>query len=303
MNSALLGRAEAPFSEWQQGIVFEAKRYKNRKDGGASVRRKVSARQRELEEAVGSGPNGLADYLRDKLGLTPRDPIGAPVFPRAAITAGEYVNPPLQLETELGEAWSAASDGVAPVTPRLASRPAFWLLCHIEWIAQHRFGAGNLAECFMAAPNRPGAEGRTRNFLRRTGGIFVRGKTSVFSDCTLARAWWRYHLALEVAKATGGSIPAPHAHFVFHANRPAWETLVRLSVRRLVVINEPRARAAIVRELSRRLRDDGRVNPKQVQPLAEAIARLGLRSSLAHVPEEALAHAVLSTRVNNAWPS
>lgn len=303
MTSALLRRVDAPLSEWQHGIVFEAKRYKGRKDGGASVRREVRVRQQALHDAVAGGPNTLADYLRERLGLEPGVRIGAPVFLRAAITAGEYVNPPLQLEMELGEAWSEAREGVVPVTPRLASQPAFWLLCHIEWIAQRRFGAGNLAECFMAAPNRPDAEGRTRNFLRRTGGIFVRGKTSVFSDCTLARAWWRYHLSREVSRATGGGIPARHAHFVFHSNRPAWETLVRLSVRRLVVINEPRARAAIVRGLSRRLQEDGRIHHRQVQPMAEAVARLGLRNSLAHVPQRALEDAVESKPEKHAWPS
>ena len=291
MNSDLLKRAEAPFSSWQQGMVFQAKRYKHRKDEGASVREAVRERQRALERAARGGPRALADYLRERLEVGPRDRIGAPALPRV-VTPNEYLNPPLPLEMELGAAWSGRSDEAKShhVTAREASQPAFWLLCHIEWIEQHRFGRGNLAEMFMNGPARPDLEGRTRNFLRRTGGIFVeRGRISVFSDCTLARAWWRHRLARDVARATNDSIPAPHAHAVLHANRPAWETLVMLSLRRLVVINEPLARAAIVRELSARLRAEGRIDKGQVQRMATALARLGLRNSLAHVPEAELA--------------
>lgn len=290
MISDLPKRAEAPFSAWQQGIVFEAKRYKHRKDEGASVREAVRKRQQVLERAAGAGPRALAGYLREQLDVGPRDRIGAPALPRA-LTPNEYLNPPLPLEREVGTAWSGRSDNgkQQPVTAREASQPVFWLLCHIEWIEQHRFGRRNLAEVFLNGPGRPDLEGRTRNLLRRTGGIFVRGRTSVFSDCTLARAWWRHRLAQEVARATNDGIPASHAHAVLHANRPAWETLVMLSLRRLVVINEPLARAAIVRELSALLRTDGRIDKGQVQRMAGALARLGLRNSLAHVPEAELA--------------
>ena len=290
MNSDLLKRADAPFSAWQQGIVFQARRYRHRKDEGASAREAVRERQRALERAARGGPRALAGYLRERLGVGHRERIGAPALPRP-LTLNEYLNPPLPLETELGAAWSGPSDeGKAHrVTPREASQPVFWLLCHIEWIEQNRFGRGSLAEVFMNGPGRPDLEGRTRNFLRRTGGIFVRGRTSVFSDCTPARAWWRHRLAREVAAATSDGIPASHAHAVLHASRPAWETLVMLSLRRLVVINEPLARAAIVRELSASLRADGRIDKAQVQRMATALARLGLRSSLAHVPEAELA--------------
>lgn len=284
MDRSLLDRAAAPFSAWQRELVFEKKKYANHKDRGESVRRDVSVRQRELLAAVSSGPVALGRYLRGKLDLGEKAAIGAPVFQRPKLTPGEYVNPPVPLETELGAAW--ADD----VSPKEASRSAFWLLSHIDWIEQGRLGgAASLKEALLEGPGRGGTEGQVRNFLRRTGGLpLIRGKTSVFSDCTLARAWWRHRIASEVAEVTKDEVSAATAHWALHASRPAWERLTMLSLRRLTVMNHSRARAAIVSELARRLRTYGRINEQQVLAMAMAIARLGLRSSLHHVSMEAL---------------
>ena len=284
MDRSILDRAAAPFGVWQRELVFEKKKYASRKDEGEVIRRDVSARQRELLAAVSKGPVALGRYLRGKLGVGEKVAIGAPVFQRPKLTPGEYVNPPVPLETELGAAW--ADD----VSPKEASRSVFWLLSHIEWIEQGRLGgAAALKEALLEGPGRGGTEGQVRNFLRRTGGLpLIRGKTSVFSDCTLARAWWRHRLAAEVAEVTQGEVPAATAHWALHSNRPAWERLAMLSLRRLTVINHARARAAIVGELARRLRIYGRINEQQVLAMAMAIARLGLRSSLHHVSMEAL---------------
>ena len=285
MNERILNRVEPKFSAWQREITFDSKRYRHRKDKGEPIREQVRPLQRVLERQVRSGPAGLARYLRGSLGLEPQEQISAPAFPRMALTPNEYLNPPIPLERELGRAWAK------PVSARWASRPVFWLLCHIEWIEHGRLGAGDLTAALLAAPSNPDLEGRIRNLLRRTGGIpYVRGKTSVFSDCTLARAWWRYRLSQEIEAVTDRDVSAATAHEVLHANRPAWETLVMLSLRRLTVLNQPRARAAIVRELSARLREDGTINKDQVRAAAIAIARVGLRHSVDHLGHTALAN-------------
>ena len=221
-----------------------------------------------------------------------------PAFPRTALTPNEYLNPPVLLERELGRAWAES------VSARRASQPAFWLLCHIEWIEQERLGSGDLTTTLLAAPSNPDLEGRIRNLLRRTGGIpYVRGKTSVFSDCTLARAWWRYRLSREIEGITGREVSAATAHEVLHASRPAWETLVMLSLRRLTVLNQPRARAAIVRELGARLSDDGTINKDHVRAMAVAVARVGLRHSLDHLDQAALANTIARALPKRKSPS
>lgn len=289
MRNETVDRAEAPFSAWQREIVFKAKDHCHRADEGRSVQEEVGARQEKLLTAVRGGPPAFGPYLRRRLGLDAKASIQAPVLPRPALTEKEYANPPLELEVELGRAWAGE------ITPSQASKPVFWLLAHVEWIEQGRLGVGNLRDILTGTGNLT-REQRTRNLLRRTGGIpHVRGKTSVFSDCTLARAWWRHRLAVDVARVTNGTISERRAHRALHANRPSWEQLVMLSLRRLTVINQPRARAAIIREMAhpqmyRKIQKD------QVSAMAVALARLGLRHSLDHLGDDDIARALARAR-------
>ena len=290
MKKETVDRAEAPFSAWQREVVFEKKHHRRRADEGQSVREEVGVRQERLLAAVRGGPNLLGCYLRERLRLEAKTPMRAPALPRPALTVNEYENPPLELEVELGRAWADE------ITPSQASKPVFWLLAHVEWIEQGRLGAGDLRDALTGTGSLT-HEQRTRNLLRRTGGIpHVRGKTSVFSDCTLARAWWRHRLAGDVARVTNGAVSARRAHRTLHASRPSWEQLVMLSLRRLTVINQPRARAAIVREMSERLRMYGKIHKEQVSAMAIAVARLGLRHSLDHLGDDALARVLADAR-------
>lgn len=198
---------------------------------------------------------------------------------------GDLREPSIDLERELAAAWREH------VRPRLAAQPLFWLLCHIEWIEQGCFGVGGsrLAQAFTAGHRDKTREGRTRNFLRRTGGLpVVRGNVSVFSDCPLARAWWRRRLAEEVERTTRRRIARSVAHEVFHSNRTAWEELVMASLRRATAINQPRARAAIVWQLNERLRSRGRITSRDVAAIAGSFARQSSQRSLEHVPWEEL---------------
>ena len=277
MNEHVLKNVEASFNEWQRAIVFDAKRYKRRKDKGASIQQETENRQEVLEQAVCDGPEALGQYLRKELGVGGDERIHAPPFPREALSLNEYRDPPRELETELGSAWEDT------VSPQWASQPFFWLLCHLDWIEQGRLGQGNLCPMLMEGGRDGDLEGRVRNFLRRTGGIpIIRGKVSVFSDCTLARAWWRHRFSTEIARVTGDEITAAEAHRILHHNRPAWEQLAMLSLRRVTVINHADARAAMVRQLRRRLEVEGKIKAKHVQEVARAIARVGLRYSIPH---------------------
>lgn len=119
-------------------------------------------------------------------------------------------------------------------------------------------------------------QGETRTFFRRTGGILhEQGKTTVFSDCPLARAWWRCRIAEEVA--AHGTLTRDDAHFALRANHQAWERLAMLSVKQLVIINQPIARATVVAGLPERLRNGGKIGPADINDEAQVCARAGLR--------------------------
>lgn len=285
MNSQLVGKAGPRFSRWQRGIIFEQKRHGKWDKAKPEVKDPIRERQEELHAAVESGAEGLIAYLRRRLGLAPGTEIEAPPFPRPRLQPGEFREPPIELEEELGAAWKDH------VRPRAASSPLFWLLCHIAWLEEDRFGrtGHDLAEAFTAGHGDRTREGRTRNFLRRTGGLPVaRGNTSVFSDCPLARAWWRWYLSGQVERTTDNRVTARRAHEVLHSNRPAWEELAMLSLRRIVVVNQPRARAAIVSRLDRRLKQAGKINASDVKAVAGTFARQGLRRSFEHTSLEQL---------------
>ena len=279
MDSSILDRAAESFGEWQSRLVFEKKFHKKTSHADRrKIIRAVRERQKELKKAVTNGPQGLGRYLRSQLALGADEEIEAPRLPRK-LTPSEYQQPPLELEEELGRAWQVK------IPPRVASMPHFWLLCHIRWIEACRLGddGPKLSQAFLAGQRRGDIREReTRNFLRRTGGIFVRGNVSVFSDCPLARAWWRYRLAKEVSNVTEGAITQSSAHDVLHRNRQSWETMVMLSLRRITAINQPRARAAIVHYLGVHL--NGRFKKSDVKGVATALARLGLRQSLNNTP-------------------
>ncbi len=274
---ALLDKSGTAFSSWQEAIIFDQRKHGKPGDHNRAIVERVRGRQEKLVSAIGGGPGALAVYLRGVLGLGLGDPIEALPFPRERITPGEFLNPPVELEEELGAAWE-------DLPPRLASQPLFWLLCHVAWIAEERFGdTGHLLNAALTGGGGT-REARTRNFLRYTGGLFVRGKVSVFSDCRMARAWWRWRVAGQAAQVTDGRIDRHEAHAALHANRPAWEELAMLSLRRITVVNQPRARAAIVSRMHRRLREVGKVQKQDVVEIAQQFARLGLRRSFEHTP-------------------
>ncbi len=279
-DGALLARTIGPFREWQRSLVARA--------GEAPVGSEPAPgrRQRELLAAAGGGPAALEQYLRERLGLGADEATGAPPFPRASLTPDQYRNPSAALEAELAAAW----EGWVQRGP--AAQPLFWLLCHVEWIAQGRIGG--LEEALTLGGRDRTPDQRTRNLLRRTGGLpHVRGAVSVFSDCPLARAWWRGRLAEEAARASNGAVDREAAHRALRAGGrrgpgAVWEALMRVSLRDdRAAINQPDARAALVAALA------GRDRPSRaaVQAMSSALADCARTRSLAHIPWDEL-HAI-----------
>lgn len=281
------------YGEWVAKLIWIARAERHRNEVERERRhRQVTERQRELRQAIGGGSITAATWLRTQLGLEESGTltIEAPRLPRP-LTADEFIEPPFELEREIGKALSAE------ITTRDAARPWFWLLCHIVWLERGDI-AGNVRRAFCwssAAAGKPDEtdqlEAETRNFLRRTGGIeMVRGKVSVLSDCPLARAWWRYRLALNAAHTAGDGeiLDAADAHRCLHHSGPIWEELVRLGVRRLTVLNHDRARAAIVSALAQivsRAGPDGKIEwgTQHIAGAAKELGREALVRSLGQI--------------------
>ncbi len=295
IDSALLDRAQAKFTDWQRQRIVEEKKLDDSKV--AETRAFVGGvrdRQLALEQAIAGGPASLGAHLRETLGLAPNAVIKAPPLPGAPLPPGAYRNPSIDLEESIGRAWENM------VTPNEASKPPYWLLCHIRWIEDGSLGRDGptLKEALWYGGKKTD-ENYTRNFLRRTGGIYVRGNVTALSDCTVARAWWRDRLARQVAAASMNSdmpVSRADAHSVLHRSGPVWEEFVLLCIRRLTVMNEPRARAHMVRGLQEEMRRKEKVTVSDVKELARRIARLGVNHSLALARWETMDGVVPSRR-------
>ena len=268
MNETLLTGCGRAYGAWQQSLAA-----RNNKALTDEERAVFEARQQELLAVVADGPKALARHIRARLGISAETAIDAPPLPRRMLTPGEFREPPIQLEQDLADAW----DGL--VRPGQAAQPLFWLLCHIEWIGEGRIDG--LEDALTGGRKENTADQRTRNLLRRTGGLpHVRYSVTAFSDCPLARAWWVRRVAADAERASDGALSVEDAHRALHDHRQVWATLAMLSVRRVTAISHPRARAALVAAIA-----GGTITERAVLlPAAEELARHALTRSLQHVP-------------------
>ncbi len=237
-------------SDWQKSLTYEKKQHRDPNSEQAVQRRQeVEENQARLIGAVEAGPEAARDYLlHEALGVDDAAlaRLAMPSLPR--LTPGEMSRLPIHAEREVAR----ALDG--QITPAHAAEPAVWALCHAVWISDGVFGA-DLAAVFLDGPRANTSEARTRNFLRRTGGLrHVRGNTSPLDDCPVSAAWWRRHIAREVASvvaaetSVSSELDADTAHKVLH-NREIWSNLVTMSLRQVTAVCAPRARAALVTAL------------------------------------------------------
>lgn len=283
MNRLLIHRTRRRYEEWQRSCVFRQNVHGKWEGADRQVKAGVRRRQEELVAAVHGGADRLGVFLRQKLGLDAGERIPAPPFLLDHLSAGDLLRLSPAQEEELAGAWKG-------IPSRLASRPLFWFLCHLAWIEEGRFGCTGkrLAEAFLLRGASPTREAMTRNFLRRTGGLApIRGNVSVLADCPLSRAWWRSRVAAEVERASEGRVARATALRVLNPG-PVWEQLATAWLRRTVVANQPRGRAALVALLDRRLHRRGKLARADVKEALEEVARRGERRSFAHTPLDQL---------------
>ena len=279
--------------DWQGSLIYEKKNYRDQNSEEAIERRASTAReQTRLADAVGAGFLATAQYLLRALGVEEevRALREVPHLPNP-LTVGEMSHLPAYAERKLAETLHQA------LTPSQAAQPAIWTMCYAVWIGRGDFGS-NLATVLCEGPRADTVEARTRNFLRRTGGLRrVRGNISPLVDCPISAAWWRYRLALEasdIATKKGSVLTADAAHEVLRP-RNVWENVVGMSLRRVTTVCASTARAAAVVAFEQRQRaSEGEVTRAQVQEAIRELARLSHGHSLWHVPWKVLVQAAES---------
>ena len=304
---------EVAYQSWQQHIIYEKNRARTSDEQSVTgqvngtigadedasglaegssdeqhYRREVKARQLELVAAVVAGPAACARYLRRQLRVTDEEALRSAVAPLPnALTASELLRLPRYAEERIAES-------LTDVSPAEAATPVFWTACHAVWIEQGNFD--DLVAGFLEGPKADNAEARTRNFLRRTGGLErVRGKVSVLVNCPISMAWWRVRVARDVANvAPRGSLDFDTAHEVLH-DATIWAELTGLSVKRLTSLNASNARAAAIVALAQRgsLADEITVKLRKArcQGALRAVARLSHSFSLNTIPWDQLLRA------------
>ena len=250
----------------------------------------IRARQRELIDTVAQGAAALSQYLLRMLRVTDTTELRSAVPPLPnPLTAAAMQRLPRYDEEKIAESLQS-------VLPAEAATPVFWTACHAIWIEQGYFD--DLVASFLEGPGTKDSEGRTRNFLRRTGGLErVRGKVSVLVNCPIAMAWWRVRTAREIAEvAEETDIDFSTAHELLH-DPTIWAELTGLSVKRLTSLNAPRARAAAMMALAERgtIGNETKANLKKTrcQGALRAVGRLSHSFSLNSTPWATLVQSAL----------
>lgn len=276
--------------DWQASLIFEKRDYRDQNSDEAAERRaSVTAAQSRLADAVGLGFLATAQYLLKVLGVEDeaRALREVPHLPNP-LTAGEMSHLPAYVEQKLAESLHES------LSPAQAAQPAIWTMCHAAWIGRGDFGS-NLVAIFCEGPRADTVEARTRNFLRRTGGLRrVRGNTSPLVDCPISAAWWRYRVACEasnIAKREGSDLAVAAAHETLRT-RDVWDYLVGMSLRQVTSVCASTARSTAVVAFEQHQRTSGSAPTRaQVQGAVRELARLSHSHSLWHIPWKALLQA------------
>ncbi len=269
------------FRQWQASYIYVKSNFKDQNsDRARAARTDVQRRQQSLLDSLANGPEAARDYLCDQLLNGDTDALVQ--FPeiRGPLTPATMKDLPAYDEKRIEGALTDQG-----LMPAVAAESSFWALCHTRWIGEGLFGA-DIAETFTAGGTRgAGTEARTRNFLRRTGGLHgVRGYTSVITDCPISSAWWRVSLAREIQHTIsvepGPSLDFEDTHEILRT-KPMWTTLIDLSVHRVTAVNIRRARAAVVAAVAAHVSaDNSRIREHQIQDAIQSVGGLAYRYSL-----------------------
>lgn len=224
---------EETVGHWQQRVVVK----KGKELDDVELRQL----QAELADAAKAGTPSLVEYLRKQFDIKNRAEMfeakqDVPLLVRR-LTVDEARYVPVELEREIAVSFETigAEDAV---------RPAFWTAAHIVWAEE-----GLLEDGWAIKLVGKDNDTTARNVCRFLGGLpHVRGKVSVLVNCPLSRVWWRVRMAHRIADASEENLTFDNIHRMLH-HPPVWEVLAEELVRRVAVMNEPRALAALFTRL------------------------------------------------------
>ena len=190
--------------------------------------------QKVLADAADGGTAVLMRYLHDELDTAAgflRPGISIPVPPRP-LSAQEMLRPPPQAAARISQTLSG-------ISPSDAASPAFWTAVHIQW-AQSSIIDRQWSRELVGKDDNTTA----RNVCRYLGGLpHIRGKTSVLSDCPISAVWWQRRTASRVAAAEGCGLTEAR---ILEMLPRVWSRLTEELVKRVAVMNQPRALAALL---------------------------------------------------------
>lgn len=204
---------------------------------------------------------------------------------REKITEEEFRQPTVDVERMAFDSWTG-------LTPREACRPSFWGYSTVTHIRQEI-----IEPHWLALNGRPEMSGRrrigdaldgndpvkvddvTRTILRRLSGLPEArgGLRSVSVDCTLARAWWREHLARQVVEVAGADDRAVSR--VLRLSQTYWEKLVTMIVSRNTVLGDDRVRSVLVGALAGRFDDTRYAELLRPSGLDRCVRMIGVLSA------------------------
>ena len=173
--------------------------------------------------------------------------------PNWKFTEREFRNPPVCTEEKIYDHWKDLS-------PAVASCPGFWAQATIDLVREGCIQQTNLSGKSKAPGDRQidnalqemcvlSIDSCVRDILRRMSGIqYARGNRSVFSDCTLARAWWRERLVRQVSHETG--LAPREIGVALRDSKAHWEALVTAIVSRGTVFGNRAVQNAFVANLA-----------------------------------------------------
>ena len=276
--------AEA-YEDWQKSLIYEQSQFQDQMSEAARHRKQEASKlQEEVIAKVEEGPEAIQGYIVEGvLGLRELDAarVSVPALPNA-LTAGEMSKLPKFAELQVADALGEA------IPPAMAAEPVVWALSHAVWMGSRMFGADLPAVFLLGGAKSNSSEAQVRNFLRRTGGLRpVRGNTSPLRDCPISAACWRVRLAREAEAHADGRLPFDSAHDLLRV-ADVWENLVTMSLRQVVAVCSPRARAAVLVVLSRLPDRAERPSRDQVQAVIRALGGLSHSHSLSATPLEVL---------------
>ncbi|MCY4068511.1 MAG: hypothetical protein OXE79_05310 [Acidimicrobiaceae bacterium] len=286
MSKMVFGAVEIDtdhYEEWQRSLIYVKKQFAETESEQARQRRQETSKlQDELMAKLEEGPTAIERFIvTGVLKVADLDAARGSVPELGNLTAGEMSKLPSYAERRVAESLNGA------ITPSAAAEPAVWALCHAVWMGRGVFGR-DLPTVFVYGSKADTAEARTRNFLRRTGGLRpVRGNISPLRDCPISAAWWRVRLAEQARTSSEGRLEFDAAHQLLRLSN-VWENLVGMLLRQVTAVCAPQALAAVICALAEVHGVGTEVEREPVQAAIRALGRLSYSHCLHAVPLSAL---------------